>query len=68
MSTLWCVVIIGAALAGAASYLSAYSQLSHAYVRKEARRRALGAVPGPMVFYAVLGGILTFAAPLTLHR
>ena len=66
--TLTIVILAVAVLAGCASYITAYWQVSHAYVPKEARRRALGAVPGPLVFYAVLGGILSLAAPLMFQR
>ena len=35
------LILLGAALAaGAASYLTAYQQISHLYVAREARRRA----------------------------
>ena len=61
------VITVLTLVAGAASYLNAYWQISHAYARPEARRRALGAVPGPMAFYALLGVSVSLAAPLLLH-
>jgi hypothetical protein len=66
--TLTIVILAVAALAGCAGYITAYWQVSHASAPQEARRRALGAVPGPLVFYAVLGGILSLAAPLMFQR
>ena len=61
-------VLLGVALvAGAFSYLSAYHQISHVYVAREARRRALGATVGPVAFYGVLGVVLFMGIPLMLH-
>jgi hypothetical protein len=69
MGISWIAVIAGVGLvAGVASYLSAYTQISRSYAQPEARRRALAAVPGPMAFYAVLGTVVTLAAPLMLQR
>jgi hypothetical protein len=63
------IIILGvASVAGAAGYLSAYFQISHLYVAREARRRALGAAVGPFVFYAILGVILRLAIPFMLHQ
>ncbi len=62
-------LIVGvAAVAGAASYLSAYAQIAHSHVAADARRRALAAVPGPFVFYSLLGVLLRVAAPLMFPR
>jgi hypothetical protein len=62
------VVLLGVALvAGALSYLSAYHQISHVYVAREARRRALAATVGPVAFYGVLGAVLFRGIPLMLH-
>ena len=62
------VVVIAAvaALGGLASYLFAYHQLSHRVVPAEARRRALAAVPGPVVFYALLGLVVSLATPMVI--
>jgi len=61
-------VLLGVALvAGAFSYLSAYHQISHVYVAREARRRALAATVGPVAFYGVLGVVLFMGVPLMLH-
>jgi hypothetical protein len=69
MSLTLVVFIAGAAaVAGAAGWLSAYHQLSHSYAAPVARRRALTAVPGPLVFYGVLGLLLKMGAPLVFSR
>jgi hypothetical protein len=65
MSSSLLIVIVGvAAIGAAASYLTAYGQISHVYAAPEARRRALGAVPGPFAFFGVLAAVLAVAAPL----
>ena len=61
------VLLAVAVVAGAMSYLSAYHQIAHVYVPREARRRALGATVGPVAFYGVLTGILFMAIPLMLR-
>lgn len=61
------VLLIVALLAGAFSYLSAYHQLAHACVAREARRRALGATVGPVVFYGFLTAVLFMGVPLMLR-
>src|SRR5205807_2104007 len=58
---------VTALAAGAVSYLSAYHQISHSYVAREARRRALGATVGPVAFYGALGAILYMGVPLMLR-
>jgi len=58
------VVAAVAGLGGLASYLIAYHQLSRRVVPAEARRRALAAVPGPVVFYALLGVAVSLATPM----
>ena len=58
------VIAAVASLGGLASYLFAYHQLSRRVVPAEARRRALAAVPGPVVFYALLGLMVSLAAPM----
>lgn len=60
------VISAVAALGGVASYLFAYHQLSRRVVPAEARRRALAAVPGPVVFYAVLGLAVRLATPMVI--
>jgi len=61
-------ILLGAALAaGAVSYLSAYHQISHSYVAREARRRALGATVGPVAFYGALGAIIYMGVPLMMR-
>lgn len=61
------VIAAVAALGGLASYLFAYHQLSHRVVPAEARRRALAAVPGPVVFYALLALVVLLAGPAAIH-
>ena len=60
------VVAAVAALGGLVSYLIAYHQLSRRVLPAEARRRALAAVPGPVVFYALLGLAVRLATPLVI--
>ena len=62
------VVVIAAVatLGGVASYLFAYHQLSRRVVPAEARRRALAAVPGPVVFYALLGLVVSQVTPMVI--
>ena len=61
-------VLAGVALvAGGLSYLSAYHQISHLYVAREARRRALAATVGPVTFYGVLGAVLFRGIPLLIY-
>ena len=66
--TLLALIAGAAAVAGAASWLSACVQLSHSYAGAEARRRALTAFPGPFLFYGALGVALKVAAPLMFSR
>jgi hypothetical protein len=61
------VLVAAALLAGAMSYLSAYHQIAHLYIARDARRRALGATVGPVAFYGVLTAILFMGIPLMLH-
>ena len=61
------VLVAAALVAGAMSYLSAYHQIAHLYIAREARRRALGATVGPVAFYGVLAGILFMGIPLMLR-
>jgi hypothetical protein len=60
------VIAAVATLGGLASYLFAYHQLSRRVVPAEARRRALAAVPGPVVFYALLGLAVRLATPMVI--
>jgi ABC-type transport system involved in cytochrome c biogenesis permease subunit len=60
-----CVAPIAVA-GGLASYLIAYHQLTSRLAPTEARRRALAAVPGPILFYALLGGAIQAGMPLVL--
>jgi hypothetical protein len=61
------VIAAVATLGGLLSYLFAYHQLSHRVVPPEARRRALAAVPGPVVFYALLGLVVRLAGPIMIR-
>jgi hypothetical protein len=61
------VLLVAAAAAGAMSYLSAYHQISHLYIAREARRRAIGATVGPVAFYGFLTAMLWLGIPLMLH-
>jgi hypothetical protein len=61
------VLVAVALVAGVFSFLSAYHQIAHAYVAREARRRALSAAVGPVAFYGVLTVILFLGIPQMLH-
>jgi hypothetical protein len=61
------VLVAVAVVAGVFSFLSAYHQIAHAYVAREARRRALTATVGPVAFYGVLTVILFLGIPVMLH-
>jgi hypothetical protein len=61
------VLVAAAAMAGGMSYLSAYHQMAHLHVAREARRRALGAAIGPVAFYGCLTAMLWVGVPLMLH-
>jgi uncharacterized membrane protein len=61
------VLAVLAVVAGTMSYLTAYHQLTRAHAAPEARRRALGATVGPVVFYGFLGAVLFMGVPLMLH-
>jgi hypothetical protein len=65
IALLLCVAAIAAA-GGLASYLIAYHQLTSRLAPTEARRRALAAVPGPVMFYAFLGLAIQAGMPLVL--
>jgi len=58
-----CVALV----AGVFSYVSAYHQLAHAYIARQARRQALAATVGPVVFYGFLAVVLFMGVPLMLH-
>ena len=55
-----------AAIGGLASYLIAFHQLTFGLAPAEARRRALAAVPGPILFYALLGAAACVTMPIVL--
>jgi uncharacterized membrane protein len=61
------VLLAVAVVAAAMSFLSAYHQIAHIYVARDARRRALGATVGPVAFYGALGAILYMGVPLMLR-
>ena len=60
-------IAAAAALGGMASYLIALHQLSYRVVPAVARRRALAAVPGPIVFYGLLGLLVRLAGPVMIR-
>jgi hypothetical protein len=59
-------IALVAAVGGLASYVIAYHQLSRRVVPAEATRQALAAVPGPIVFYALLGLAVRLVVPMVI--
>jgi 3-methyladenine DNA glycosylase Mpg len=55
-------VMVGA-LAGAVAYVCAYDRARLSMPQRQARRLALAATPGPVVFYLALGTVIAFAVP-----
>jgi uncharacterized protein YqgC (DUF456 family) len=56
-----------ATLAGLCAYIIAYEQVSRRGGSRYARRYALGAVPGPFLFFTGLGIVLGWAVPTVIH-
>jgi hypothetical protein len=54
-------------LAGICAFVIAYEQASRRLLAKDARRYALGAVPGPFLFFTFLGIALGYAVPQFIH-
>ena len=56
-----------ASLAGLCAFVIAYEQASRRLLARDARRYALGAVPGPFLFFTGLGITLGYAVPTFIH-
>jgi hypothetical protein len=54
-------------LAGICAFVIAYEQASRRLLARDARRYALGAVPGPFLFFTFLGIALGYAVPTFIH-
>ena len=52
-----------ASLAGLCAFVIAYEQASRRLLKRDARRYAMGAVPGPFLFFTFLGIALGYAVP-----
>jgi hypothetical protein len=55
-------------LAASVSYIFAYDRARLTGSRRQARRLALNATPGPFLFYLVLGLVVSFAVPYFIER
>ena len=55
-------------LAGAVAYVMAYDRARLSMPSRQARRSALAATPGPVVFYIGLGTVISFAVPYLVER
>lgn len=55
------------ALAGLCAFVIAYEQASRRLKKRDARRYALQAVPGPFLFFSFLGVALGYAVPMFIH-
>ena len=51
-------------LAGVCAFVIAYEQASRRLKKRDARRYALQAVPGPFLFFSFLGVALGYAVPM----
>jgi hypothetical protein len=54
-------------LAGICAFVIAYDRVSRHCSPRDARRYALRAVPGPFLFFTVLGITLGYAVPTFIH-
>ena len=54
-------------LAGVCAFVIAYEQASRRLKKRDARRYALQAVPGPFLFFSFLGVALGYAVPMFIH-
>jgi hypothetical protein len=54
-------------LAGICAFVIAYEKVSRRCSPREARRCALRAVPGPFLFFTILGITLGWAVPTFIH-
>lgn len=54
-------------LAGLCAFVIAYEQASRRLKKRDARRYALQAVPGPFLFFSFLGVALGYAVPMFIH-
>ncbi|HEX3613705.1 MAG TPA: hypothetical protein VHU88_18595 [Sporichthyaceae bacterium] len=52
-----------AVLAGAVAYVCAYDRARLSMPQRQARKAALAATPGPIIFYLALGAVVSFAVP-----
>ena len=55
-------------LAGTVAYVLAYDRARLSMPARQARRCALGATPGPVVFYLGLSAVIVFAVPYFVQR
>lgn len=55
-------------VAGLAAYVVAYEHAFMSSGRREARRQALRAMPGPFVYFVCLGLILSFLLPFLARQ
>jgi hypothetical protein len=54
-------------LAGICSFVIAYERVARSHSPRDARRYALRAVPGPFLFFTVLGITVGYAVPTFIH-
>jgi hypothetical protein len=54
-------------LAGICAFVIAYERVARTHSPRDARRYALRAVPGPFLFFTVLGITLGYVVPTLLH-
>ena len=54
-------------LAGICAFVIAYERVARTHSPRAARRCALRAVPGPFLFFTVLGVTLGWAVPTFIH-
>jgi hypothetical protein len=54
-------------LAGLCAFVIAYERASRQYYPRQARYIALRAVPGPFLFFTLLGAALGIAVPVFIH-
>ena len=60
--------VIGALLAGIVAFVCAYERACLTGSRRQARRLALQATPGPIVYFLALGAVISFALPYIVSK
>jgi len=68
MNELLALSFIAACIAGVVSYIVAYDRAWSSGSRHQARKLALRATPGPIVYYLVLGVLVSVIAPHFVNR